>query len=157
MILCIIHQWLWSRAHDSKRPVPEFTRKHLLKCTICRKMTDSMRSMDDSLRLPDESVSEEWHEALMSEIQRIPPPLRKSVPVMRPLPLALVGMATVLVLALLLRDSAPPPDAAYGFDSTLSSSMATLEELASSLENESDALEQDAIYAARMATACLPF
>ena len=156
MILCRIHQWLWSQAHDSVCPLPESTRKHLLKCEACRDVTKAMNAVDGSLRLANPSPSEEWHSALMDEIRRIPPPLSKTAPTVRSLPLALAGMAAALAVALYLYDFGSSVDSSHNSDDILAGSMSVLDDLASSLKNESIALEQDLRHAARMATACLP-
>jgi anti-sigma factor RsiW len=158
MNICTLHQWLWSRAHDSGLPLPAFSQKHISGCSGCRESIEAMRTVDDSLRISPAPLDEEWHAAVMRDIRRIPPPLKQPAPAKYPLRLALAGAAAIIAAVVFLKAVSPKADlpensiAAEG-----ESSVVSLTDLAFSLENESAALEKDVIAAARMATCCLPF
>ena len=158
MILCIIHQLIWSWMHDSGSSAPEFTRKHIMKCETCRQTIDAMSCLDNSLQKKNETPADTWHAAVMNEIHHVGQEINTPWPMVRTLQLTMAGaMAAALVVALLVYNSGPSLETRDKADGLLAGPVSTLEHWVASLENEGTALEQDARSAARMATQCLPF
>ncbi len=55
-MLCRLHQWMISKAHDTHRPPGRWTRRHLLHCASCRRYARQVEALAAALAA-DEAVS----------------------------------------------------------------------------------------------------
>jgi len=157
MILCTLHQWLWSCACDDGRAVPALTRRHLKRCAACRASVAAMQELDAKFGQEQPVAPDErWQAEVMRAVRSTARP--QPQPVMWPLPVTLAAALTVVVLVALLKKESLTVPSDRTAEQWLGLSLVSVAgEMTRSLENEGAALEQDLQQALQIATSCLPF
>ncbi len=77
-MLCSMHKWLISRAVDSKKQIPAFTKRHLGRCDSCRKFTQLCGSLKQRFAHDTTAILKGYNKAIDQKIISALPEIKES-------------------------------------------------------------------------------